>query len=112
MRGQPEEATAGPSASHAFSFPPIAAARVNGELWDLHRPLEADCAVEPLVWDPQQHDAVRMLWHSSAHLLGHAIESVMGEHAMLRDGPATESGFFYDFELLDQQHVDSSVVPS
>jgi threonyl-tRNA synthetase len=35
-----------------------------------------------------------VFWHSSAHLLGAALEDVYGSHLCI--GPAIEGGFFYD----------------
>eukprot|EP00061_Rhincodon_typus_P006638 g27490.t1 len=67
-------------------------ARVNGELWDLLRPLEADSSVELLEFDNEAAKAV--YWHSSAHLLGAAMEHLYG--GLLCRGPPTEYGFFYD----------------
>lgn len=49
-------------------------ARVNNELWDLDRPLEGDCKLELLRWD--NTDAQAVFWHSSAHMLGEAMERV------------------------------------
>uniref|UniRef100_A0A7N8YQX1 threonine--tRNA ligase n=1 Tax=Mastacembelus armatus TaxID=205130 RepID=A0A7N8YQX1_9TELE len=46
--------------------------RVNGELWDLDRPLEQDCSLELLRFDDE--DAKAVYWHSSAHILGEAME--------------------------------------
>lgn len=67
-------------------------ARVNNQLWDLNRPLESDCEVELLKFnDPV---AEQVFWHSSAHVLGAAVELLYG--SLLKTGPATETGFFYD----------------
>jgi threonyl-tRNA synthetase len=69
-------------------------ARVNEtQLWDMTRPLEADCALELLDWDyPEARD---VFWHSSSHILGYALERVFG--CKLSTGPALqEGGFFYE----------------
>jgi threonyl-tRNA synthetase len=42
--------------------------RVNGELWDLDRPLESSCKVELLKFESE--DGQQVFWHSSAHILG------------------------------------------
>ncbi|OIR58067.1 MAG: threonyl-tRNA synthetase [Amphiamblys sp. WSBS2006] len=68
--------------------------RVDGCLWDLARPLVADCTVEFLSFDDE--DGRRVFWHSAAHLLGLACQSLYG--AVLAGGPATESGFYYDMQ--------------
>lgn len=73
-------------------------ARVNNELWDLNRPLETDCQVELLNFDNSL--AKEVLWHSSAHVLGLALETVYG--CLLNNGPATNNGFFYDIYNNDK----------
>ena len=67
-------------------------ARVNGDLWDLDRPLEGDCTVQLL--DFEQADGRYVFWHSSAHVLGEALELEYGGH--LCYGPPVEEGFYYD----------------
>lgn len=67
-------------------------ALVNNELWDLNRPLEKDCQVELLTFESPL--AKEVLWHSSAHVLGSALETLYG--SLLNTGPPTLSGFFYD----------------
>ncbi|KAG6457194.1 hypothetical protein O3G_MSEX010146, partial [Manduca sexta] len=67
-------------------------ARVNNELWDLDRPLEGDCKLELLRWD--NTDAQAVFWHSSAHMLGEAMERVYG--GCLCYGPPIDEGFYYD----------------
>jgi len=69
-------------------------ARSNGDLVDLTRPLEHDGAVRILTEkDPESLEVYR---HSSAHLLAAAVLELFPE-TKLGHGPATESGFFYDF---------------
>lgn len=67
-------------------------ARVNGELWDLDRPLEGDVKLELVKFDDEEGQAV--FWHSSAHVLGEAMERVYGGH--LCYGPPIDQGFYYD----------------
>lgn len=78
--------------------------RVNGELWDLDRPLEKDCALEILRFDNE--DAQAVYWHSSAHILGEAMEHFYG--GCLCYGPPIENGFYYDMYLDGQKGVSSS----
>lgn len=66
--------------------------KVNGELWDLDRPLEGDCSLKLLKFDDPEAQAV--FWHSSAHILGEAMERCFG--GKLCYGPPIESGFYYD----------------
>lgn len=70
-------------------------ARVNNELWDLDRPLESNCKLELLKIDDAE--AQQVFWHSSAHILGEAMERVYG--GCLCYGPPIENGFYYDMFL-------------
>ncbi|XP_034076515.1 threonine--tRNA ligase 1, cytoplasmic-like isoform X2 [Gymnodraco acuticeps] len=78
--------------------------RVNGELWDLDRPLEHDCSLEILRFDNE--DAQAVYWHSSAHILGEAMENFYG--GCLCYGPPIENGFYYDMFLDGQKGVSST----
>jgi threonyl-tRNA synthetase len=69
-------------------------AKTNGDLIDLTRPLEKDTDLRILTEkDPESLEVFR---HSSAHLLAAAVLELFPE-TKLGHGPATESGFFYDF---------------
>ncbi|XP_037738925.1 threonine--tRNA ligase, mitochondrial isoform X3 [Chelonia mydas] len=81
------------------------AARVNGALYDLDRPLESNATLEFLGFDSPEGQAV--FWHSSAHVLGAAAERVYG--ALLCHGPSTESGFFYDMYLAGRTVLGSEL---
>lgn len=67
-------------------------AKVNNKLWDLDRPLEGDCSLKLLKFDDKEAEAV--FWHSSAHVLGEAMELCYG--GKLCYGPPIENGFYYD----------------
>jgi len=73
--------------------------KVNGEVWDLDRPLESDCTVELLKFDNDEAKAV--FWHSSAHAVGEAMELHYG--GCLCYGPPIEEGFYYDMFINDRQ---------
>uniref|UniRef100_A0A8D3D9W4 threonine--tRNA ligase n=1 Tax=Scophthalmus maximus TaxID=52904 RepID=A0A8D3D9W4_SCOMX len=77
--------------------------RVNGELWDLDRPLEQDCSLEILRFD---NEDAQVYWHSSAHILGEAMERFYG--GCLCYGPPIENGFYYDMFLDEQKGVSST----
>src|SRR6476619_1133351 len=69
-------------------------AKTNGDLIDLTRPLEKDTDLRILTEkDPESLEVFR---HSSAHLLAAAVLELFPE-TKLGHGPATETGFFYDF---------------
>jgi threonyl-tRNA synthetase len=69
-------------------------AKVNGELWDLTRPIEADAALQILT--PKNPEALDVYRHSNAHLLAAAVLELFPE-TKLGIGPAIENGFYYDF---------------
>src|SRR5438874_3215528 len=70
-------------------------ARVNGELFDLTRPLESDANVEILT--TKNPEALQVYRHSTAHLLAAAVLELFPE-TKLGIGPPTEAGFYYDFQ--------------
>jgi threonyl-tRNA synthetase len=72
------------------------AARVNGEIWDLDRALEADATVSILT--ERDPDALPVLRHSSAHILATAVRELF-PNAGIGFGPPIEDGFYYDFQV-------------
>ncbi|KAL7392066.1 hypothetical protein ABVT39_019109 [Epinephelus coioides] len=82
-------------------------AKVNKGVWDLDRPLEDDCSLELLKFDDEEAQAV--YWHSSAHILGEAMERVYG--GCLCYGPPIENGFYYDMFLENNEGVSSNDFP-
>ncbi|KAM9062172.1 threonine--tRNA ligase 2, cytoplasmic [Sarcophilus harrisii] len=82
-------------------------AKVNDELWDLDRPLEEDSTLELLKFDNEEAQAV--YWHSSAHILGEAMESYYGGY--LCYGPPIENGFYYDM-FIEDRGVSSTEFPT
>jgi threonyl-tRNA synthetase len=70
------------------------AAKTNGDLIDLARPLEKDLDLRLLT--EKDPEALEVYRHSSAHLLAAAVLELFPE-TKLGHGPSTESGFFYDF---------------
>uniref|UniRef100_H0WRW7 Threonine--tRNA ligase, mitochondrial n=1 Tax=Otolemur garnettii TaxID=30611 RepID=H0WRW7_OTOGA len=83
------------------------AAQVNGEPYDLERPLETDCDLRFLTFDSPEGKAV--FWHSSTHVLGAAAEQFLG--AILCRGPSTECGFYHDFFLGKDRTIRGSEIP-
>src|SRR5512133_4397948 len=69
-------------------------AKVNGNLVDLAKPIEQDAEVRILT--ERYPEALEVYRHSSAHLMAAAVLELFPE-TKLGHGPATESGFFYDF---------------
>jgi threonyl-tRNA synthetase len=72
------------------------AARVNGEIWDLDRPLESDATVAILT--ERDEEALPLLRHSTAHILATAVRELFPS-AGIGFGPAIEDGFYYDFQV-------------
>jgi threonyl-tRNA synthetase len=72
---------------------------VNGELWDLERPFEGSCTLQLLKFDDEEAQAV--FWHSSAHILGEAMERVYD--GCLCYGPPIQDGFYYDMFIEKEQ---------
>ncbi len=70
-------------------------ARVNGDLYDITRPLTADASVEILT--SRDPEALEVYRHSTAHLMAAAVLELFPE-TKLGIGPPTETGFFYDFQ--------------
>jgi threonyl-tRNA synthetase len=70
-------------------------ARVNDELYDLTRPLEADAKLQILT--PKNPEALNVYRHSTAHLLAAAVLELFPE-TKLGVGPPTDTGFYYDFQ--------------
>ncbi|OXB71676.1 UNVERIFIED_CONTAM: hypothetical protein H355_016802, partial [Colinus virginianus] len=67
-------------------------------LWDLRRPLEGNCKLQLLSFESDE--AKHVFWHSSAHILGQAMEEEMG--VQLTVGPALTNGFYYDAYMGEQ----------
>uniref|UniRef100_A0A8C2BFC3 threonine--tRNA ligase n=1 Tax=Cyprinus carpio TaxID=7962 RepID=A0A8C2BFC3_CYPCA len=80
--------------------------KVNNEVWDLDRPLEENCSLVLLKFDDEEAQAV--YWHSSAHIMGEAMERVYG--GCLCYGPPIENGFYYDM-FLENEGVSSNDFP-
>jgi threonyl-tRNA synthetase len=81
----------------------VLSAEVNGEVWDLSRPIENDATLNLLTWDSDT--AKKTFWHSSAHLLAEALEALY-PNVKFGIGPAIDNGFYYDVDMGD--HVLSS----
>src|SRR6202790_3724108 len=70
-------------------------ARVDGQMWDLTRPLEGDAKLEILT--SRNPEALNVYRHSTAHLLAAAVLELFPE-TKLGIGPPTDTGFYYDFQ--------------
>ncbi len=77
----------------------VLAAKINGEVWDATRPLNADCNLTLLTWNDT--DGKQTMWHSSAHLMAEALEALY-PGVKLGIGPPIENGFYYDVDFGDK----------
>ncbi|KAK9814754.1 hypothetical protein WJX72_010977 [[Myrmecia] bisecta] len=85
----------------------VLVAKVNGEVWDLFRPVEDDCDLQLFSFDDPE--GKETFWHSSAHLLGEALELTFG--VRLTIGPAIEEGFYYDCYMGENRTLSESEKP-
>lgn len=76
----------------------VLAAKVNGEVWDASRPIRDNASVQLLTWNDQEGKST--FWHSSAHLLAEALESLY-PGIKFGIGPSIEHGFYYDVDFGD-----------
>ena len=72
------------------------AARVDGELVELVKPIDHDCTLEILTFEDDE--AKRVLRHTASHVLAQAVKHLKPE-AKLAIGPAIDNGFYYDFDV-------------
>ncbi|RKP06595.1 tars protein [Thamnocephalis sphaerospora] len=86
----------------------VVIAKVDGQLWDLPRPLEASCQLQLL--DFEDDEGKRVFWHSSAHILGEASERHYGCHLCI--GPPTDEGFFYEMATPEHRPVTQADYPA
>ena len=73
----------------------VLAAGVNGEVWDLSRPINEDASVKLYKWEDEE--GKHAFWHSSAHLMAEALQELY-PGIKFGIGPAIENGFYYDVD--------------
>ena len=78
----------------------VLSASVNGQVWDATRPINEDVTLKLLTWN--DNDGKSTFWHSSAHLMAEAVES-MFPGVKFWVGPPVENGFYYDMDLGDKK---------
>ena len=84
----------------------VLAANVNGQVWDAMRAINEDTKLTLLTW--QDKDGQSTFWHSSAHLMAEAIESLF-PGAKFWVGPAIDKGFYYDMDLGGRQITEDDL---
>jgi threonyl-tRNA synthetase len=83
------------------------AARVDGEVRDIMRPLEADAQLA-LITARDEADALELVRHDYAHILAEAVQSVF-PGTQITFGPSTDDGFYYDFAPKDRPFTDEDL---
>ena len=76
----------------------VLSAKVNGKVQDASLPITEDSTLALLTW--KDDDGKQTYWHSSAHLMAEAIESLY-PGVKLAIGPPIANGFYYDIDFLD-----------
>ncbi len=83
----------------------VYSATVNGETWDLTRPINSDSTLKLNKWDDEE--GKHAFWHSSAHLMAEALETLY-PGIKFGIGPAIENGFYYDVDPGDGKTITDS----
>jgi threonyl-tRNA synthetase len=84
----------------------VLSAEVDGQVWDLTRPITKDSHVKLLKWEDEW--GKKTFWHSSAHLMAEALEA-MFPGVKLGIGPPIEEGFYYDIDLGDRKLTEDEL---
>ncbi len=87
----------------------VYAATINGEVRDLTRPVTADATIKLHKWDDDE--AKHAFWHSSAHLMAQALESLY-PGIKFGIGPAIENGFYYDVDPGEGKVITEADLPA
>ena len=80
----------------------VYSATVNGDTWDLTRPISSNSTLRLNKWDDAE--GKHAFWHSSAHLMAEALESLY-PGIKFGIGPAIENGFYYDVDPGDGKAI-------
>ncbi|WP_026967210.1 threonine--tRNA ligase [Algoriphagus terrigena] len=78
----------------------VLAAKVNGQVWDATRTIDADSTLQLLTWNDLE--GKNTFWHSSAHLMAEALEALY-PGTKFGIGPPIETGFYYDVDFGDHK---------
>lgn len=84
----------------------VLAAEIDGEVMDAMRELQSDCKLKLLTWNDDQGKST--MWHSSAHLMAEAIESLY-PGVKLAIGPAIKNGFYYDIDFENYSFTENDL---
>jgi threonyl-tRNA synthetase len=78
----------------------VLSAEVNGEVWDADRKITQDSTLKLLTWNDD--DGKATFWHSSAHLMAEALESLY-PGTKFGIGPSIDQGYYYDVDFGDKE---------
>ena len=84
----------------------VLAAEVAGEVVDPQRPIVESSSLKLLTWNDKEGKST--MWHSSAHLLAEALES-MFDGIKFWVGPPVEFGFYYDVDFGEHTFTDAHI---
>jgi threonyl-tRNA synthetase len=84
----------------------VLAANINGQVWDATRPINQDASMKLLTWNDAEGKST--FWHSSAHLMAEAVESLF-PGVKFWVGPPVENGFYYDMDLGDKKMTEEDL---
>lgn len=70
--------------------------KLDGEVFDMRTVVDHDCHFEVMTFDSKA--GKETFWHTASHLMAQAVKNLYPE-AKLARGPATDTGFYYDFEV-------------
>ncbi len=84
----------------------VLAAEVDGEVWDLTRPIPTDSSLKLLSFSDEGGKST--MWHSSAHLMAEALEFFY-PGIKLAIGPPIENGFYYDIDFGKYEFTDKDL---
>src|SRR5690606_20337492 len=86
----------------------VLAASVNGQVWDATRPIYEDATLKLLTWNDKEGQLT--FWHSSAHLMAEAVESMFpGVKFWVGPPLEKEKGFYYDMDLGGRQITEEDL---
>ncbi|MBP5260395.1 MAG: TGS domain-containing protein, partial [Paludibacteraceae bacterium] len=73
----------------------VIAAKVNGEVVEVNRPIQSDATLQLLKWEDEE--GKHAFWHTSAHVMAEALQELY-PGIQFGIGPAIENGFYYDVD--------------
>ena len=83
------------------------AARIDGEIHDIMRPLEVDTELA-LITSRDEEEALELARHDFAHVLAEAVQNLY-PGTQITFGPSTDDGFYYDFAPAGDPFTDDDL---